>query len=155
MMDPLSALSLATSVIQFVDFATKLISKGKELYRSTDGVLADHAEKAAISSKLSTLSNGLISSLDGISATQGLSAAQEGLRDIAKESSVVAEDFLVTLDELKVVTPGRKWTSFRQALKTVWNKDKLEERMTTLDRLGQVVIIHLLLILKYELPLLI
>ncbi|KOS40917.1 hypothetical protein ACN38_g8216 [Penicillium nordicum] len=150
MMDPFSALSLATSVIQFVDFATKLTSKGKELYRSTDGILADHAEKSAISSKLSTLSKGLLSSLDGISATQRLSAAQEGLRDIAQESYVIAEDFLVTLDELKVATPGRKWTSFRQALKSVWNKDKLEERMTTLDRLGQVVIIHLLLILNED-----
>ncbi|KAL4778502.1 hypothetical protein BJX76DRAFT_366229 [Aspergillus varians] len=147
-MDPLSALGLATSVIQLVEFATKLISKGRELYRSPDGVLADHAEKTAISSRLSNLSKGLLSSLDGITGSQKLSPAQEGLRDVAQESYVVAEDFLATIDELKVATRGRKWASFRQALKSVWTKEKLEERMTALDRLGQVVIIHLLLILN-------
>jgi len=33
-MDPLTALGLAANIIQFVDFASKLLSTGQELYQS-------------------------------------------------------------------------------------------------------------------------
>ncbi|RDW93948.1 uncharacterized protein DSM5745_01270 [Aspergillus mulundensis] len=147
-MEPLSALSIATAVIQLVEFATKLVSKGKELYTSENGVLADHAEKAAISSRLNSLSKGLLLSINGIATSQKLSPAQEGLRQAAEETHAFAEDLLATLDRLKVDTSKRKWASFRQALKSVWTKDQLEGRMAMLDRLGRVVVIHLLMILN-------
>ncbi|KAL4910870.1 hypothetical protein BDW74DRAFT_172330 [Aspergillus multicolor] len=147
-MEPLSALSIATAVIQIVEFATKLVSKSKELYTSESGVLADHAEKAAISSRLNSLSKGLLLSVNGIPTSQKLSPAQEGLRQVAEETQVLAEDFLATLDRLKVDPTKRKWTSFRQALKSVWTKEQLEGRMVILDRLGRVVVIHLLIILN-------
>jgi hypothetical protein len=38
-MDPLSALSLAGSIVQFVDFGIKLLSGAGELYRSHTGTL--------------------------------------------------------------------------------------------------------------------
>jgi hypothetical protein len=37
MLDPLTALSLASSVIQFVDFGIKLFRSGRELYGSSNG----------------------------------------------------------------------------------------------------------------------
>lgn len=33
MLDPLSALGLAASIVQFVDFASKLLSEGHDIYR--------------------------------------------------------------------------------------------------------------------------
>lgn len=61
-LDPLTALGLVTSVVQFVHFGTKLISKGMEIYKSTEGVLSDHAEQAAISSRLAGLTRRLSAS---------------------------------------------------------------------------------------------
>jgi hypothetical protein len=53
-MDPLSALSLAGTVIQFVDFGSKLISQGYELYKSTkeDVQLAVDEELELVTSDL-------------------------------------------------------------------------------------------------------
>jgi hypothetical protein len=36
-MDPLSALSVATSVVQIVDFSSKLLFEAHELYTSSSG----------------------------------------------------------------------------------------------------------------------
>ena len=48
-MDPLSALGLASNIIQITEFTGKLISQSKEIYRSADGTLSEHAilEEAA------------------------------------------------------------------------------------------------------------
>jgi hypothetical protein len=43
-MDPLSALSLAGTVVQFVEFGGKLLKEGRELYRSTTGSLTVNDE---------------------------------------------------------------------------------------------------------------
>ena len=51
-MDPLTALSLAGTGVQFVDFSSKLISQGYELYSSTNGQLAAHEELELMTSDL-------------------------------------------------------------------------------------------------------
>lgn len=40
-MDPLSALSLAGTIVQFVDFSCKLISQTRKAYKSTTGLPDD------------------------------------------------------------------------------------------------------------------
>ncbi|KAF5857370.1 hypothetical protein ETB97_005905 [Aspergillus alliaceus] len=42
-MDPFSALSIATAVLQFVEFSTKLLSGAREIYYSTTGSTVDNA----------------------------------------------------------------------------------------------------------------
>jgi hypothetical protein len=43
-MDPLTALSVAGSVVQFADFGMKLFAEGRELYKSTRGILTANDE---------------------------------------------------------------------------------------------------------------
>ncbi|CRG90151.1 Valine--tRNA ligase [Talaromyces islandicus] len=147
-LDPLTALSVATSVIQFVDFGAKLISKGKEIYKSADGVLADHAEQAAISAKLADLTRALSGSIDVSAITRELSPAENALQEVALDCREVAEDFTLAIDELRVTGNHRKWKSFRQALKSVWKKEGIEERLQRLDRLRQLVTVHLLVVVN-------
>jgi len=42
-MEPLEAVSLVGTVVQLVEFATKLTSKAAEVHRSRDGVLTENA----------------------------------------------------------------------------------------------------------------
>lgn len=146
--EPLVALSIATAVIQFVDFGTKLISKGKELYESADGVLADHAEVAAVSSRLVDLTKGLSASVE-ISTTKQPSPAEIALRQVSLDCQGCAAQFILAIDDLRVPCQRRKWKSFRQALKSVWKEKGIEEQMIKLDRLRQLVIVHLLVVVKY------
>jgi hypothetical protein len=54
-MDPLSALSLAGNIVQFVDFGLKLLSGAVELYKSPSGTLAAHHELELVTTDLSAL----------------------------------------------------------------------------------------------------
>jgi|SRR5271156_2327005 len=147
-LDPLTALSVAGNVVQFVDFGIKLISKGKEIYKSTDGILADHAEQAAISSKLAELSKRLSDSMSASATRKKMSPAEVALQEVTIECTEVADDFSKAINELKVTGNHRGWKSFRQALKSVWKKEGIEERLTKLGRLRQQVVIHLLVVMK-------
>jgi len=59
MADPLTALGLATNIIQLIDFTGDLISKTWEVSKSADGILVENLELEAITSSLQQLSNGL------------------------------------------------------------------------------------------------
>lgn len=58
-MDPLSALSVATKVIQFIDFSHRLLINTREIYHSTDGLTHDMVKLSTVASDLSQLSNNL------------------------------------------------------------------------------------------------
>jgi len=58
-MDPLAAVSLAGTVIQFLDFAGKIVSKSHELYTVQDGALAGNIELQDATDRLTTLSKTL------------------------------------------------------------------------------------------------
>ena len=61
--EPVTALTLATSVVQFITFASKLISKGYKFYESADRALLEHREHAAVAANLVDLTHGLDHSL--------------------------------------------------------------------------------------------
>ncbi|KAJ5547388.1 hypothetical protein N7494_004973 [Penicillium frequentans] len=91
-LDPLAALSIATSVIQFVDFGAKLLSKSREIYKSADGVLADHAEQVAVASKLADITRGLSKSADAVNALVNPAPEDTALATVAENCLDVAED---------------------------------------------------------------
>jgi hypothetical protein len=48
MLDPLTSLSVATSIVQFIDFSSKLVSKASELRTSATGALIENFELEAV-----------------------------------------------------------------------------------------------------------
>lgn len=129
-MDPLTAVSLASCVVQFTDFGVKLVSSSIKLYYSADGFdeersqLRNFAEKVALS---------LVHCEDGKEASNDL----RDLRELGETCQKIALELLSVLDGLKVKKPGgasRKWESFQKAVaaQTPWNKGKvalLERRL--------------------------
>lgn len=51
--DPLSALGVASAIVQMVDFGAKLFSKSAKLYKSADGSLPTNVELSSIVEDLS------------------------------------------------------------------------------------------------------
>ena len=58
-MDPLTAISLSAAVVSFVDFATKLVSDGVDLYHSKEGILPANKELRLAVDDLWKMSNDL------------------------------------------------------------------------------------------------
>jgi hypothetical protein len=149
-MDPATAIGVASSAIAFLEFGLKLLSKGKELYQSKEGVLAEHAELSAVNDRLLKLSDGLDDSLRSIYKVQlKLSPAQQALHGAVEQCKAGTTDFALALNKLRVTGSHRKFKSFRQAFKSIWNKEEIQEKTAKMDRLRQDVMIHLLVVVQY------
>jgi hypothetical protein len=149
-MDPMSALSLAASVIQFVDFGTKLISKGHEIYHSETGQAEENIELEVIYEDLSWIGEKLKAFSTASSISSGQSREEEALVKLASTCKTLADELLATLRDLRVAEgPHRKWRSFRKALSTIWKKEKIEALQEHLDRLRDHLSLQLIAISKY------
>lgn len=150
-MEALAAVGLASSIVQFVDFATKIISKGYQYQKSVDGVLDENVELQAIADNLDQLSKGLITSKEKTSPSarrKKNSKENEALKAVAIECQKIAKDLSTAVDRLKITGKRTKWKSFRQALKSQWKKEKIEATMRRLRLAREDLIVHLLVVMK-------
>lgn len=138
MADPVSAiaaLGLAANVGQLVDYALRIVSKSRELRKSLDGTLPENHHTAVITESLYSASCTLSSYLDNCKAAdQVLSLEDERLKEISRACGAIASSLLDELERLRLASDKHtKWNSFRQALKAVWGKGKLDILANTLE----------------------
>jgi hypothetical protein len=159
-MDPLSALSLAGTVIQFVDFGSKLISQGYELYKSTNGQLAVDEELELVTSDLRDVilriqRVNVITPLHPSTSTMIDSSSSHviSFARICVEAVEVAQVILTKLDGFKIdsnikSSKSRKLETFHQILKRLWSKAQLGqllERLRTLkDEIDRAVLVAIM-----------
>jgi hypothetical protein len=130
-MDPLSALSVASSIVQFIEFGNKLVGKGFQIYKSADGALAENVDKEVVVHDLIHLNERLETSilrkapekLNNESENHALSA----LYALCSRCRILGEELLAHLRALRVEGRNRKWRSFRQALKSVLAEEAIDE----------------------------
>ncbi len=132
MADPFSALGLAGNILTFVDFTWKLLSGAHDIYQSQSGTSGQNAVLTLVARDVASLS-------DKVSTGQGNS---EDLRALATESQRVANEVLDALQKLKVKGPNTRWTSFKVALKDIWNRAEIEDLEQRLSKLQVQVTAH-------------
>jgi hypothetical protein len=148
-LDPLSALSVAASAVQFIDFASKIVSKAKNIHGSAEGALRENTETETVTIRLQEMADQL-ENLDLSSTTHGLDDNERRLGEICSECSQITKQLVKRLGGLKVPreTHNRKWKSFRQALKSVWSKREIDDMATKLDGLRSELDTHILVSLR-------
>lgn len=114
-MEALTALSVASSVIQFVDFGSKLLSRSRKLYKSTQGVLTENVDIEVITVDLINLTQGLRRKLP---ENRPLSAPSpnnhehfeddEAIDTICRRCLEIAQELIERLDKLKVKVDDKK-----------------------------------------------
>ncbi len=117
-MEALAAVSLVGTVVQLVEFATKLTSKTAELHRSRDGVLIENADVESITKDLVELSDRLKATTEGTIPR---------LAALCVSCGEVADELLTGLARLKGA-PSRgagKAKSVRLALRSIWSKEEI------------------------------
>ncbi|KAG8528473.1 uncharacterized protein KY384_007391 [Bacidia gigantensis] len=149
-LEALAALSLATSVVQFVDFTSKLLSKGNKYYESPDGVLTENAELQGNVEHFKRLNIDLNNSLASVAAPHALDSAERALWTVTKECEKIAKEFCSTLDKLKLVGSRTRWRSFRQALKTLCSKERIQNMLQRLRSARENLIVHLLVVINFD-----
>jgi hypothetical protein len=147
-LDPMSAVALGSSVIQFVDFASKLISKTYEYHESTDGTLAENNVQSFIASNLSSLSTGLENSLEPFDRSRKWSTNEIGLQKITIECHEVANQLQRALNEPELGNGDRAsfLRSFRLALTALWGNKEIGRLQRRLNETREQVMIHLMVV---------
>ena len=153
MLDPLTTLSVAAAVVQFVEFGGSLLAKSYEIHKSTDGASVGNGELETTTKELQQLVHLLSQPLRSIeSQDAALNDSSEALIILAKQCSTAADEFLCTLCELKAAagSSNKRWESFRKALKFYWRKGRVEAMEKRLQGFRERLNFHVLVSMRYE-----
>ncbi|PVI02177.1 hypothetical protein DM02DRAFT_702654 [Periconia macrospinosa] len=137
-MEALTAIGLAANVVQFVQFATKIVSHTMRVYRTKEASEGD-LTIGKLTSSLEAHSKALCSSLeyqesDGFS----LSVADKEILEMCRQCEELTRKLLATLGGLRS-SKTTMWGSFIGVLKTSWSEEEIEKLCQTLDRYRQQI----------------
>jgi hypothetical protein len=139
-MDPLTALSLAGNIIQFVEFGCRLLSTGKKLYRSSAGSLTVNNEIELITTDLSFL----VTKLE-----QNRTDGPNNFQNICDEAASVATEILKKLGKVNGNDGKyRKLKSVRAAIEQGWSGKELAVLEERLDQMREAIKTTILISLR-------
>jgi len=147
-MEPLSALSIATAVVQFLDFAGKVVSGTWQIYRGQPpkGTEAN-SDVRSITISLNKVTKNLQASKRK-SSSKHWSSQDAAISMLAESCTEVGEQLLTLLDRLRSQSNHRAWASFRTALRTIWSEKEVDKLCQTLDSYRQQISMHILVSLR-------
>ena len=145
-MEPLTSLSLAANILQFIEFGCKLFLTTREIYAT--GNTTEHAHLESITDNLREISDRL-KSPDELQLSNDVPGEKQ-LREIAAECYVVATQLSDALKMLKSKNNhGKKWESFVQALSLLWKeKGRVNAMKEKLESLRLELITNIAIIIK-------
>jgi hypothetical protein len=145
-MESLTTLGLAANIVQFVDYSTRLLAEASEVYHSATGLSKEYVELRDVADNLKDLVERLVAPTN----PGPTSSAQAEISKIALSAKTVAKDLISTIETLKVSDGSKKgWRSFRQALSTLWNKEKIVGLQKRLDAFRDQLSIQILAHVRY------
>ena len=133
-METLAIIGLTGNAVQLVDFSSKLIAKSTELYRSSEGALAENIDVETATNHLLLLNNKL---KDAATAT-----GDNALKRLCESCKSTADELLAALNKVKVNGKQDRWKSIRKALRSVWSKEKIRELEGRLARFRDELNLH-------------
>ncbi|KAH7155899.1 hypothetical protein EDB81DRAFT_880231 [Dactylonectria macrodidyma] len=155
-MDPLTALGLAAAVVQFVGFASHLVSKTKDIQESATGQSKQAATLETVYSQLQHLSSRLeLSSrrdprLEIVEGSTDLVKHVFAINDLSRICEGDCQRLLDIVRKLKVVDESsRRWQSFRVALKTIWKGNEISDLEQRLHNTQTTLTLHVCSLTSY------
>lgn len=139
-MDALAAVGLVGNIVQFIDFAGKLVSKTREGYCSADGALIEHAD-------LETVAVDLLALIDKVTPHSDINSSAS-FNALCLSCTDIASELLAALDKLKVQGKKTKWRSFRKALRSVWTKEEIQSIEKQLSSFRDEINLHIVINLR-------
>jgi hypothetical protein len=152
-MDPLSALSLAGTIVQFVDFGSTLLREARGLYQSSSGDLTANEELELVTADLRALVAKLQQS-ETPQAIPGPLTKDEHDDNISFEkicagAMSIAQELLERLEKLKLKgIRSSKWDAFQKAVKSLWTKKEVNELVDRLSKFKAALDARILLSLR-------
>lgn len=126
-MEPLSALGVATAVVQFLDFAGKVVAGTYEIYTAKPGAAGTSLED--VTSSLLRV-NGDLKKAISSPAALNLSQTDKDIVSLGKRCEDLGTRLISTLAKIHINASsskcGKLFSSFKAALLTVWKQSEVE-----------------------------
>lgn len=149
-MDPLTAFSLAGTIVQFVDFATSLVRTTVEIHESIRGLSSEVSNLEEVYTALSEFSSELEASNQ---KTQGIpSSIRPQVTSLTRLSTSCKEDcdkLLKIVEKLTLGGPGRRWKSFKAAVASLRKQDEIAKLERRISRTQSTLTLCICEIAKY------
>ncbi|KAF2125011.1 hypothetical protein P153DRAFT_250666, partial [Dothidotthia symphoricarpi CBS 119687] len=142
-MEPLSALSVATAVTQFLDFTGTIVSCTWKIYKSNPGDTEGNSDIRSITKSLTKINNELRQSIN-YPKLKYFSSQDEDIIKLGTRCNEIGGRLISALDRLQAQNKHQLWTSFRVALRTVWTQSELDTLYQTLESYRQQISMHVL-----------
>jgi hypothetical protein len=146
-LDPLSAVSLAGTVLQFVEFTGKLLTNAHELLKSPEGALESNMQLEFLAADLRRISQNLRAPFHEV-ALGCDPKEEEDLRQVCAGCDDVATELSARLGGLKRNGTHQKWSSLQKAIKTAWTQDEVNALISRMAAYRDAIQLHILVGLR-------
>jgi hypothetical protein len=141
-MDPVTAIGLAASILNFVSFSWGLIKGTTEIYHSANGALEENERIEVVIRDLDRIAGDL-----GKGCT-GSTSPELAVKELAEDCKEDSAKLLGLLKKLRVRGKVTIWKSLKAKFLTLMSKDELENLKERLDFYRSEVDTNLILILR-------
>ncbi|KAL9094047.1 MAG: hypothetical protein Q9165_003717 [Trypethelium subeluteriae] len=143
-MDSLTALSVASSTLQIVDFGAKILREAHEIYYSKDGTTAAHTE---LKKQVQHLRN-LCEAQTQTDASTTSSLQEQRLEQLCRESNRIADELLGFLEDVTSRKANSILGSLSASLKGRSGRGKISSLRRKLDEHKTLISMQLLTVLN-------
>jgi hypothetical protein len=168
-MDPLSALSVAASVVQFVSFTSDVIGLIYSAAQSTTGELQHHSRMKEETRKLLKLNENIQQVLRPEALHRPRTTAEETLDDVCRDCYDKAVALMEALADLEAKPKGEgkqggpasgphpkkesrkqfvKWRHVQQVIKAIWHQQDIEALQKRLAESKEMLMMTILVSLR-------
>jgi hypothetical protein len=145
-MSGLEAIGAAAAILQFVDFASKLLVTGYDIYKSQAGATPRAIHTQSLCTELQSLSIQLSQAPTG---NITLNDREQSLWRLSDRAHDLAWHLGLLLDSLKLRRATfRSWGALRQSWRILHQKDKIAELAAQLEEIKSLMDTNLLVLLR-------
>ena len=150
MLDPMTAFSVAGTVVQFVDFTAEIFAKSNEIYKNAGGATQINEELHELATDLIELTTKLRRPLRLDGSVHAMSEDERRLQELCNTCSRIAQDMINRLDTLKPPGKKKRWKSFQQAIKAAWSENEMKALTARLSGYREAIQMNILVGLRYD-----
>ncbi|KAH0536518.1 hypothetical protein FGG08_006614 [Glutinoglossum americanum] len=129
-MDPLAAISLASAIVQFVNFGTRLIGGAREIYCSTTGTTVQNATLEVVITEITAWS----SRLGSPDPSSVYSEEERAICNLAAECRKLSGEILELIQKTRPKKQKSRTDAFSAAIRDKWHEG---EKLQLQERLGK------------------
>ena len=125
MAEAIAALSLASNILQVIDFGSKFASTAWKIYKAAHHSLESLDEVKSLRVINDNLSDVLRDIRTQSGGADPASGSNQGIVNLAKECATLAEELLQSLNKLGLGNTARKRDALRAAFKLTWKEKEI------------------------------